>query len=120
MHHDGTCATERYHLHVGQIVGQEEDCRTRSEIDRLGSCPREPRKLVEALIDPVNLARLAERALTGDDAPIARSAGVLEDQAILSPSRSGFPEKSKRTPRPRRMMRPTPSCPSTIGTGIGR
>src|SRR5687767_9163705 len=45
---------------------------------------------------------------------------MFEDQAIASPSRNGFPEKSAVTPWPRPQTRPTPSWPSTTGKGIRR
>jgi hypothetical protein len=45
---------------------------------------------------------------------------MLEDQAVLLPSYSEFPDKSVRTPSPRRHMRPTATYPSSIAVGIGR
>jgi hypothetical protein len=59
---------------LGDPIRQAEDRRSGLQVDRLRPATGEARKLVEALVDAVHLARLAERTLACNDAPVAATA----------------------------------------------
>src|SRR3954447_26233740 len=70
-------ASQGDRLHRGDISRQLEDCRARLQVDELCPTAGEVRRLIEPLVDPIDLAVLTEGALLLDHAPVAAATGDI-------------------------------------------